>query len=386
LRLLEYQGKTLFAQAGIPTPQGHVASTVEEAVEIMRANPAPSVVKAQVLIGGRGKAGGIKFCSNADDVVEPAKAILGMRIANAQNPEGEVAHRIWIEQRVDIAKELYLSIAVDRASKRPIIMASAMGGMDVEEVAEKHPDAIARYRIDPAMGYSSFVGRRVAREAKLPKEIWSQFASLLGKLYEVFFSAGAMLVEINPLAITKDGKLIASDAKVELDDNGLIRRPELSSWKTEAETDPLKERAIRAGLGENNYVQLDGDVGIIGNGAGLVMGTLDAVKQAGGNPANFLDIGGGAQAALMREAVNIVTSNPKVKSLFINIFGGITRGDEVAKGLIEALASGGWSKDKLVIRLTGTNEKEGRALLAASGITSVETMNEGARKAVALAK
>ncbi|HLJ84961.1 MAG TPA: ADP-forming succinate--CoA ligase subunit beta [Candidatus Eremiobacteraceae bacterium] len=386
MRLLEYQGKTLFAQAGIPTPPGHVASTVEEAVAIMRANPAPSVVKAQVLIGGRGKAGGIKFCSNADDVVEPATAILGMRIANAQNPEGEVAHRIWIEQRVDIAKELYLSIAVDRASKRPIIMASAMGGMDVEEVAEKHPDAIARYRIDPAMGYSSFVGRRVAREAKLPKEIWNQFASLLGKLYDVFFSSGAMLVEINPLAITKDGKLIASDAKVELDDNGLIRRPELNSWKTEAETDPLKERAIKAGLGENNYVQLDGDVGIIGNGAGLVMGTLDAVKQAGGNPANFLDIGGGAQAALMREAVNIVTSNPKVKSLFINIFGGITRGDEVAKGLIEALASGGWSKDKLVIRLTGTNEKEGRALLAASGITSVETMNEGARKAVALAK
>ena len=386
MRLLEYQGKTLFAQAGIPTPPGHVASTVEEAVAIMRANPAPSAVKAQVLIGGRGKAGGIKFCSNADDVVEPATAILGMRIANAQNPEGEVAHRIWIEQRVDIAKELYLSIAVDRASKRPIIMASAMGGMDVEEVAEKHPDAIARYRIDPAMGYSSFVGRRVAREAKLPKEIWNQFASLLGKLYDVFFNSGAMLVEINPLAITKDGKLIASDAKVELDDNGLFRRPELSSWKTEAETDPLKERAIKAGLGENNYVQLDGDVGIIGNGAGLVMGTLDAVKQAGGNPANFLDIGGGAQAALMREAVNIVTSNPKVKSLFINIFGGITRGDEVAKGLIEALASGGWSKDKLVIRLTGTNEKEGRALLAASGITSVETMNEGARKAVALAK
>jgi succinyl-CoA synthetase beta subunit len=386
LRLLEYQGKTLFAQAGIPTPPGHVASTVEEAVAIMRANPAPSVVKAQVLIGGRGKAGGIKFCSNADDVVEPAKAILGMRIANAQNPEGEIARRIWIEQRVDIAKELYLSIAVDRASKRPIIMASAMGGMDVEEVAEKHPDAIARYRIDPAMGYSSFVGRRVAREAKLPKEIWNQFASLLGKLYDVFFSAGAMLVEINPLAITKDGKLIASDAKVELDDNGLIRRPELSQWKTESETDPLKERAIKAGLGENNYVQLDGDVGIIGNGAGLVMGTLDAVKQAGGNPANFLDIGGGAQAALMREAVNIVTSNPKVKSLFINIFGGITRGDEVAKGLIEALASGGWSKEKLVIRLTGTNEKEGRALLAASGITSVETMNEGARKAVALAR
>ncbi|HEY7982301.1 MAG TPA: ADP-forming succinate--CoA ligase subunit beta [Candidatus Eremiobacteraceae bacterium] len=386
MRLLEYQGKMLFAQAGIPTPPGKPAATVAEAVAIMRSNPVPSVVKAQVLVGGRGKAGGIKFCTNADDVVEPAKAILGMRIANAQNPEGEIAKTIWIEQRVDIAKELYLSIAIDRASKRPIIMASAMGGMDVEEVAEKHPEAIAKYRIDPAMGYSSFVGRRVAREAALPKEIWNQFSALLGKLYGLFFDAGAILVEINPLAITKDGKLIASDAKVELDDSGLFRRPDLAALKSASETDPLKERAIAAGLGENNYVQLDGDVGIIGNGAGLVMGTLDAVKQAGGEPANFLDVGGGAKADVMREAVNIVTSNPKVKSLFINIFGGITRGDEVAKGLIEALSTGGWTKDKLVIRLTGTNEKEGRALLSANGITSVETMNEGARAAVALAK
>jgi succinyl-CoA synthetase beta subunit len=236
------------------------------------------------------------------------------------------------------------------------------------------------------MGYYGFVGRRVAREAGLPKEIWNQFSVLLGKLYGLFFDVGAILVEINPLAITKEGKLIASDAKVELDDSGLFRRPELASWKSEAESDPLKERAIAAGLGENNYVQLDGDVGIIGNGAGLVMGTLDAVKQAGGEPANFLDVGGGAKADVMREAVNIVTSNPKVKSLFINIFGGITRGDEVAKGLIEALSSGGWTKEKLVIRLTGTNEKEGRALLAANGITSVETMNDGARAAVALAK
>ena len=265
-------------------------------------------------------------------------------------------------------------------------MASAMGGMDVEEVAEKHPQAIAKYRIDPAMGYYGFVGRRVAREAGLPKEIWNQFSALLGKLYALFFDVGAILVEINPLAVTKDGKLIASDAKVELDDSGLFRRPDLAALKPEAESDPLKERAIKAGLGENNYVQLDGDVGIIGNGAGLVMGTLDAVKHAGGEPANFLDVGGGAKADVMHEAVNIVTSNPKVKSLFINIFGGITRGDEVAKGLIEALSTGSWTKDKLVIRLTGTNEKEGRALLSANGITSVETMNEGARAAVALAR
>src|SRR5438552_13405350 len=223
MRLLEYQGKELFARAGIPVPEGKVASSVDEAVAIMRENPAPSVVKAQVLIGGRGKAGGIKFCNDSSDVVEPAKAILGMRIANAQDPVGEVAKRVWIEQRMDIAKELYLSITVDRASKRPIIIASAMGGMDVEEVAEKHPDAIAKYRVNPAMGYSPFIGRRLAREARLPKEISGEFVSIVGKLYALFFDVGALLVEINPLAIPKDDRLVASDAKVDLDDNAMFR-------------------------------------------------------------------------------------------------------------------------------------------------------------------
>ena len=379
MRLLEYQGKELFAKAGIPVPPGHVAQTVEEAAAIMRAHPAPSVVKAQVLIGGRGKAGGIKFCSDARDVVAPAKAILGMNIG------GEIARRVWIEERLDIVKELYLSLTVDRASKRPVAIVSSMGGIDIEEVAKTHPGAIARYNIDPALGYWPFIGRRLADEAQLPKECTSQFVALLGKLYALFFDLGALLLEINPLAITHDGRLVASDAKVDLDDNGLARHPELAALNAAAGSDPLKERALKAGLGENNYVQLEGNVGIIGNGAGLVMGTLDAVKSAGGEPANFLDVGGGAKADIMREAVNIVTSNPKVKSLFINIFGGITRGDEVAKGLIEALDGGGWSREKLVIRLTGTNEREGRQLLAASGISAVETMNEGARRAVALA-
>ena len=377
MRLLEYQGKELFNAAGIPVPLGRVAQSVDEAVAIMRANPAPSVVKAQVLVGGRGKAGGIKFASDAEDVVEPARAILGMNI------KGEIAKRVWIEQRVDIVKELYLSIAVDRQSKRPIIIASAMGGMDIEEVAATSPGAIAKYRIDPAMGYWPFIGRRVALEAAIPREVTGQFIDILGRLYALFFDVGAMLLEINPLAITKDGKLIASDAKVDIDDNGLYRHKEFEAWKTDLPTDPLEERARKVGLA---YVHLDGDVGIIGNGAGLVMGTLDAVKSAGGEPANFLDVGGGAKADIVREAVNIVTADPKVKSLFINIFGGITRGDEVAKGLVEALSGGSWSKDKLVIRLTGTNEKEGRAVLAANGMRSVETMNEGAKQAVALAR
>ncbi len=386
MRLLEYQGKELFAKAGIPVPPGRVAATVEEAVQIMRDNPAPSVVKAQVLIGGRGKAGGIKFCSNADDVREPAGAILGMRIANAQNPDGEVAKRIWIEQRLDIAKEMYLSITVDRASKRPIVIASAVGGMDIEEVAHTNPGAIVKQTIDPSTGYWPYIGRRIAKEAQIPLAAMSQFASIVGKLYDLFFSAGAMLLEINPLAITKDGRLVASDAKVEIDDNGLARHPEFEAWKTAVEDDVLKARAVAAGLGENNYVGLSGDVGIIGNGAGLVMATLDAVTASGGKPANFLDVGGGAKADLMRDAVNIVTSNPNVRSVFINIFGGITRGDEVAKGLVAALDGGSWSKDKLVIRLTGTNEREGREVLSKHGIAAVETMAEGAALAVALAQ
>jgi len=381
LRLLEYQGKELFAAAGIPVPPGKVAHSVDEAVAIMRANPAPSVVKAQVLVGGRGKAGGIKFASNERDVVEPAKAILGMNI------KGEIAKRIWIEQRVDIVKELYLSIAVDRKTKRPIIIASAMGGMDIEEVAARDPGAIATYAIDPAMGYWPFVGRTVAARAQIQKEVTAQFADILGKLYALFFNVGAMLVEINPLAVTSDGRLIASDAKVDLDDNGLFRRKELEAWKTDLPAHPLEERAHTIGL---NYVYLEGrgneHVGVIGNGAGLVMGTMDAVRAAGGEATDFCDIGGGAKADVVKNAVEIVTSDPRVKSLFINIFGGITRGDEVASGLVEALRGGSWSKDKLVIRLTGTNEKEGRAVLSANGIASVETMNEGAARAVEMAK
>ncbi len=381
MRLLEYQGKELFAKAGIPVPRGRVASSVEEAVQIMRENPAPSVVKAQVLVGGRGKAGGIKFCTSADDVREPAQAILGMNI------KGEVAKRILIEQRMDIERELYLSITVDRASKRPIIIASAMGGMDIEEVAATNPSAIAKYCINPAGGYWPFIGRRVAREARIPAEIANQFVGILGKLYALFFDIGAMLLEINPLAITKDGKLVASDAKVDIDDNGLIRHPELEAWRTDLPDHVLEQRARQTNL---NYAYLSGkgneSVGVIGNGAGLVMGTMDAVRAAGGEATDFCDIGGGAKADVVRNAVDIVTSDPRVKALFINIFGGITRGDEVARGLIAALDGGKWKKDRLVVRLTGTNEKEGRAVLEAAGIAAVETMNDGAARAVAIAK
>jgi succinyl-CoA synthetase beta subunit len=381
MRLLEYQGKELFARSGIPVPRGRVASTVEEAVQIMRENPAPSVVKAQVLVGGRGKAGGIKFANNAEGVKEPARAILGMNI------KGEIAKRVLIEQRVEIAKELYLSITVDRASKRPIVIASAMGGMDIEEVAATDPKAIAKYCINPAGGYWPFIGRRVASEANIPQQARGEFVSILGKLYVLFFEVGAMLLEINPLAITKDGKVVASDAKVDIDDNGLIRHPEFEAWRTDLPDDPLERRARQTKL---NYAYLSGkggeNVGVIGNGAGLVMATMDAVRAAGGEATDFCDIGGGAKADLVRNAVDIVTADPRVKALFMNIFGGITRGDEVARGLIAALDGGNWKKDRLVVRLTGTNEREGRAVLEEAGIVAVETMNEGAARAVAIAK
>jgi succinyl-CoA synthetase beta subunit len=381
MRLLEYQGKELFAKAGIPVPRGRVAATVEEAVEIMREHPRPSVVKAQVLVGGRGKAGGVKFCSTPEDVVEPARTILGMTI------KGEVARRILIEERMDIRQELYLSITVDRASKRPIIIASAMGGMDVEEVAATHPEAIATYPVNPAAGYWPYIGRRIAKQAAIPASVMGQFVDIAGKVYTLFFEVGAMLVEINPLAVTRDGVLVASDAKVDLDDNGLIRHPEFESWRTDLPDHPLEQRARSINL---NYAYLSGrgneSVGVIGNGAGLVMGTMDAVRAAGGEATDFCDIGGGAKAEVVRNAVDIVTADPRVKALFINIFGGITRGDEVARGLVAALDGGTWRKDKLVVRLTGTNEREGRAVLEAAGITAVETMSEGAARAVAMAK
>ena len=344
---LEYQGKELFAERASRCRKGKAASSVEEAVAIMRANPAPSVVKAQVLIGGRGKAGGIKFCSDA------------RRRRRARESDPRHAHRqrartrkarspraIWIEQRVDIAKELYLSITVDRASKRPIIMASAMGGMDVEEVARQASGGdreVSHRSVRSDIGRSSAAASRAKRTC--PKRSANQVRAHRSASSTHCSSTSA---RCSSRSIRSRSRKTASSSlrtrRSSSTTTGCSATKSSPRGSPSGESDPLKERAIAAGLGENNYVQLDGDVGIIGNGAGLVMGTLDAVKHAGGEPANFLDVGGGAKADVMREAVNIVTSNPKVRSLFINIFGGITRGDEVAKGLIEALASGGWDR------------------------------------------
>ena len=385
MKLLEYQGKELFRRAGIPTPRGVQATTPEAVRDFIAANPGEWVLKSQVLMGGRGKAGGIKFASSPKEGEALARALLGTTLRGVQNPDGEVVGSLLVEEKVAIASEAYVSVTIDRAAKRPVAIVTAKGGMDVEEVAADDPDALVKYWIDPAMGFQPFMARRLAFAANLPAGFRKAFPAVVGGVYSLFMQYGANLVEINPLALTDDGRVIASDAKVDLDDNGLFRHPELSEWNTEGPADEDQAAALSIGLGRSNYAKLTGTVGVIANGAGLGMGTMDAIRNAGGQAANFLDIGGGAQADLVRKSYALVVGDPKVRSLFINIFGGITRGDQVANGIVEALKGGGLRTVPLVVRLTGTNEKEGRAILAAAGMNPVETMDEGARRAVDLA-
>jgi succinyl-CoA synthetase beta subunit len=336
-------------------------------------------------MGGRGKAGGIKFADDAQQGETLARELIGKTLKSVQNPAGEQVKSLLVEEKVDIASEAYVSIAIDRAARKPVVLVTAQGGMDVEEVAEHDPDAIKKYWIDPASGYSPFIGRLLAFAAKLPDGYRKAFPSILGALYTLFMDYGANLVEINPLVLTKDGRVIASDAKVDLDDNGLYKHPDIAAWNKAAPADEDQAAAVAIGLGMSNYAKLDGTIGVIANGAGLGMGTMDAIRNAGGAAANFLDIGGGAQAELVKKSYNLVTSDPKVKAMFINIFGGITRGDQVAKGIVEALAGDDVRKVPLVVRLTGTNAEEGRAILDRAGFVPVETMDEGAARAVALA-
>ncbi len=386
MKLMEYQGKELFRRAGIPTPKGVHATSVAAAVEFVAQNPGSWVLKSQVMMGGRGKAGGIKFAEDAAQTETLSKELFGKVLKNEQNPDGEEVRSLLIEEKVAIESEAYASITIDRATKKPVVIVSAQGGMDVEEVAEKHPDAIVKYWIDPAIGAQAFQARELAFAANLPAGYHKAFPKVLAGLYDVFMKYGANLVEINPLVLTKTGEVIASDAKVELDDNGIYKNPELNAWRNDGPADEDQAAAVAIGLGMSNYAKLDGDVGTIANGAGLGMGTMDAIRNAGGSAANFLDIGGGAQAELVKKSYNLVTSDPKVKSMFINIFGGITRGDQVALGIVEALKGDDVRKVPLVVRLTGTNEKEGREILAAAGMNPVETMDEGAKRAVELAK
>ncbi|HEV3055739.1 MAG TPA: ADP-forming succinate--CoA ligase subunit beta [Solirubrobacteraceae bacterium] len=376
--LLEYQGKQLFARHGVPVPSGKPARTVQEAVVAADEIGYPCVVKAQVQIGGRGKAGGIKVANNHEEAQQYAEAILGMDI------RGLTVHELWIEGASEIASEYYASVIFDRSAKAPLVMLSTKGGMDIEQVADEDPDAIARLHVDPLLGFQDFHGRRLAFEAKVDPDVVRPVGAMLAKLYGTFIAEEATLVEVNPLIVTPDRDVKALDAKVTLDDNALFRHPENAELRDLSREDPQERMAKERGL---TYVKLDGDIGILGNGAGLVMSTLDVVAQAGGSPANFLDAGGGSKAEAITSAVEVILSDPKVKAVLFNIFGGITRGDEVARGLIEAF-------DQIkptvpfVVRLDGTNDVEGRQLLADANLPnvfSVATMDEAAAKVVELA-
>lgn len=377
--LLEYQGKQLFARHGIPVPSGKPASTVEEAVAAADEIGYPCVVKAQVLIGGRGKAGGVKLAKDRAEATEHATNILGMDI------RGFAVHEVWIEAASDIAAEYYASIVFDRAAKAPLVMFSTKGGMDIEAVAEETPEALVRIHVDPLLGFQDFHGRRLAFEAGVDADVVRPVGALLSKLYAAFVAEEAMLVEVNPLIVTGDRDVRALDAKVTLDGNALYRHPDNAALRNPSQEDEQEQMAHERGL---TYVKLDGDIGILGNGAGLVMSTLDVVAQAGGAPANFLDAGGGSKADAIVSAVEVILSDPKVKAVLFNIFGGITRCDEVAKGLIEAFDV---VKPTVpfVVRLDGTNDVAGRQLLADAALPNVHTeatMLGAAQRVVELAQ
>ncbi len=376
--LLEYQGKQLFARHGLRVSSGEAVTTVDDAVRAAGNVGYPVVVKAQVLIGGRGKAGGVKLAADEAQVREHAGSILGMDIHR------HTVRTLWIEHASDIATEYYASVLLDRSAKRPLVMFSVEGGVDIEEVAEKSPEKLIRHHVDPLLGLTREEAIQIARDGGVDADVVEGVADALVALYEVWLAEDATLAEINPLIVTPEREVRALDAKVSLDGNALFRHPENQSLSDRENEDPIERRASEQGV---QYVKLDGDIGILGNGAGLVMSTLDVVAQAGGSPANFLDAGGGSDAEKIKQAVELILANDAVKAVLFNIFGGITRGDEVAKGLIAAFAEIKPSVP-FVVRLDGTNDVEGRRLLQEAELPNVyaaRTMNEAAEKVVALA-
>jgi succinyl-CoA synthetase beta subunit len=382
--LLEYQGKQLFARRDVPVPDGRAASDVDAAASGADEVGYPCVIKAQVQIGGRGKAGGIKIAQNADEAREHAEAILGMDI---RGPRGEgpfTVKEVWVERASDIDAEYYASIILDRSEKKVLAMLSTMGGMNVEEIAEKDPDALVRRHVDPAKGFEADDARALARDAKVDDDVVDGVAEVLVKLFEAFDAEDATLIEVNPLIVTTARDVVALDAKVTIDNSALYRHPELAEIEDTSIDDPQERMAKEKGL---TYVKLDGNVGILGNGAGLCMSTLDVVAQAGGKPANFLDAGGGSKADAIVDALEVITSDEKVTAMLFNIFGGITRCDEVAKGIIEAY--GRVDMDiPVVVRLDGTNSEEGLSLLADADLDDLhveKTMLGAAERVVKLA-
>jgi succinyl-CoA synthetase beta subunit len=384
LDLLEYQGKQLFARHGVPVPTGSPADTVEKAVAAAEEVGYPCVIKAQVLIGGRGKAGGIKIAQNKEEAAEHADAILGMDISGPRGEGPFTVREVWVERASDIASEYYASIILDRSAKKVMTMLSTMGGMNVEEIAEKDPDALVRRHVEPDQGFGSEEATALADTAGVDEDVRAKTAALLERLYEAFDAEDATLIEVNPLVVTGARDVLALDSKVTIDNSALFRHEELADLEERFIEDPQERMAKEKGL---TYVKLDGDIGILGNGAGLCMSTLDVVAQAGGKPANFLDAGGGSKADAIVDALEVITSDEKVRAILFNIFGGITRGDEIAKGIIEASARIEIGVP-LVVRLDGTNSEEGLALLAEADIPDLhleKTMLGAAERVVELA-
>ena len=375
MKIHEYQGKILMDRFNIPTTKGRVADSPEDAKRIAQDIGGKVAIKAQVHVGGRGKAGGIKIANTAEEAKEAAAAILGMDI------KGLTVHKVLVEEAVEIETEYYIGMLIDRDTRKVIVMASAEGGVEIEEVAEATPEKIAKVWVDPAVGLQDYQIRELFFGAGFDRAYMKQATSFLRNLYACMIGVDADLAEINPLAITKDGRMIAADAKINIDENALYRHGDLAGWKESEEGNEIEEEAHRRGL---QFVHLGGNIGIIGNGAGLVMTSLDVVSREGGKPANFLDIGGGAKADVVKNALDIVLMEPGLKGIMINIFGGITRCDEVAKGIIEATETL-IINVPVVVRLAGTAEEEGRKILAQSKFTPATSMQEAAQKVVELA-
>lgn len=377
MNLNEYQAKRLFSQHGVPIPNGKVATTPAEARDIARELGGKVVIKALVLTGGRGKAGGVKLAHNPDQAEEVAGQILGLNI------KGFTVRKVLVdEQAPGINQEIYLAVLIDRAAGKAMLMASAAGGMDIEQVAAETPEKIHKVHIDPFLGLRSYQTTQVAAAMQLPQELWRDFHNIAVGLYNCFQANDASLVEVNPLVITAQNRLMALDGKVSVDDNGLMRHPELAELRDIDEETPAEREARMTGL---NFIQLEGNIGCMVNGAGLAMATMDIIKLFGGEPANFLDIGGGARADKVATALRLILSDKSVKAVLFNIFGGITRGDEVAKGILEALDQVKTSVP-MVVRLVGTNAEEGMALLADANMMTAATLSEAAKKAVAAAQ
>ena len=382
MKIHEYQAKQLLKQYGVPVPQGQVASNPDEVREVAKTLGKKVVIKGQVHSGGRGKAGAVKIANDANEAEAIGKDLLGKTFFFAQANSDLKINRLLVEEAVDIDKEIYVAVTQDRVRQRDVLIVSTQGGMDIEEVAHNNPADIARLYIDPLLGLPDYACRQVLFDAKFDKALIGKTIPVLKALYAAYIGTDATLAEINPLVITKDGSVVAGDAKWDIDENALFRHPEFTAFKDESETDPIEKEAHRRGI---QYVRLEGgDIGIIGNGAGLVMTTMDEVKRAGGLPADFLDIGGGAKAEAVASSLEIVLSDPNVKGVLFNIFGGITRGDEVAKGIIEGTKNLD-IKVPIVIRLAGTRAAEGAELLKTTNLIPADTMQAAAEKIVELA-